>query len=88
MPEVKPPSPKFRVSLKLGNETQTKVASSIVEALDKFDSSNISKAKAILTVKVNKRKAEVFLYPFQTRKLFVNKVAKELFQKRLIGALK
>jgi hypothetical protein len=81
-------NPKYRVSLRLGNNVQTKIAPSIVEALNKMEPQYFSKAKAIISVSVGKLKAQVMLFPIYTRRLFINKTAKEVFQKRMIGALK
>jgi hypothetical protein len=78
----------FRLSVTLGAETFTETADSIVEALTKITTRGLAKAKAVIKVESGKKSAQVFLYPFQTRKLFANKISQVLFQKRMIGALK
>jgi hypothetical protein len=91
MPQTNPspgPSPKYRVSLKLPDKTHTKVADSIMEGLEKLPVPHFWKSKAIIQVEFGKKRAEVYFWPFALRKLFVNKMSKQLLSKRLQLALK
>jgi hypothetical protein len=82
------PSPKYKVSLKLGDLTFTKIAPSIVEALEKMQPTHLSKAKGVLTVSSRGLKTEILMYPLQLKRLFINKTARTMFQKRAIGVMK
>jgi hypothetical protein len=83
-----PKSPQYKVSLKLGDLTFTKIASSIVAALEKMEPKHLSKAKGVLTVSSGGLKTEMLMYPPQLKRLFINKTAREMFQKRAIGVMK
>ena len=80
--------PKYRVSLKLADKTYTKIGSTIADALDALDLSVKVGGKGIFQVKYGKLRAEVFLYPRMIKKLAVNQLSRQLFQKRLLTALK
>ena len=82
------PQAKYRVSLKLANNIYTKIAPSIIEALDRIKPEGIFKTKGVITVSTSGLKSEIMLFPFQLKRLFINNTAKEIFQKRMIGALK
>lgn len=87
MPQVSPKPPQFRLSLQVAGTKQTKIGSSVIDALEKINPKNLSKGRTVITLQVNKRKAEIMLMPLQAKRLFVNKIAKQLCEKRLIGAL-
>lgn len=80
--------PKYKVSLKLPDKTYSKTAPSIVEALDALNLDVKIGSKGVFEVQFGKLKAEIYLWPRMIRKLAINKLSKELFQKRMIGALK
>ena len=82
------PSPKYRVSLKLPDKTVTKIRPSIFEALNAIEPPTFFKSKAIISVSVNKKKSSVYFWPYTLRKLFINNVAKQILEKRLLAALK
>lgn len=84
----KPNLPQYKLSLHLGNELHEAEAPSVAEGLDAIKSPNLHKAKGIITVTYGKLKAQVILFPIHLKKLFNNKTAKVLFQKRILGALK
>jgi len=81
-------SPKYKVSLLLPDKTHSKTGSTILEALEAIEPPQFFKAKAIITVNFGKLKAEVWMYPFQLRKLFVNPTSRQLLAKRLMLGLK
>ena len=66
------PSPKYKVSLKLPDKTLTKTGATILEALETIPLPTFFKTKAIISVTFGKLKAEMWMYPVQLRKLFVN----------------
>ena len=82
------PSPKYKVSLKLPNQTYSKSAPTILEALNTLKLPQFFKGKGIITVQYGKLKAEVWMWPVYLRKLFVNQTARLLLQKRLLNSLK
>jgi hypothetical protein len=86
MPNRNPANPKYRVSLKLASNTYTRIAPSIVEALERMRPEHMSKAKAVITVSSKRVKRQIVLFPIQTKRLFANRIAREIFQKRMIGA--
>ena len=82
------PNPKYKVSLKLPDKTHTKTADSILAALEAIKPPTFFKSKAIIEVKYGKLKAELYMWPFQLRKLFVNPMMRVVFAKRLSSVLK
>lgn len=86
MPPRKFP-PKYKLSLKLPDKTYTNSAATIVEALEVLNPEHL-KSKVIVGVQYGTKYAEVLLWPRMMKKLLVNKIFKELFQKRMILALK
>ena len=87
------PSPKYKVSLKfkLHEQIYSAVKPSVAEALDALFpkvEQLVSKANCVVTVSQNKRQMSVMFRPVLLRKLFINKTAQEILQKRAIGALK
>lgn len=86
-PKTKP-SPKFRVSLNLPDKTVTKIRPTVLEALNAIEPPVYFKSKALIKLQVNKMSAEVSLWPYSLRKLFVNLTAKQILAKRLVAALK
>jgi len=59
----------------------------IFEAFEQLKPASI-KGKSILKVSKGNLKAEIVLYPFQVRRLLVNKFSKMLLEKRLNSMLK
>ena len=88
MPTKTKASPKYKVSLKLPDNLYSKQANTIIEALDGLEIPPYFKGKGILSVQFGKLEAEVWMYPVQLRKLFVNSTSKLLLQKRLLLNLK
>lgn len=82
-----PQSPKYRVSLKLATKTYTKIAPSITEALEKMEPEHLTKSRGVFKITYNKLKSEIMLFPLPMKRLFVNKTARLIFQKRMIAAL-
>ncbi len=82
------PKAKYKVSLKCPDKTYSKNADSIIEAFEAMDLPRFYKAKTVITVTYGKLSAELFLPIFQMRKLLINKIARQLLQKRLLLALK
>ncbi len=77
------------LSIKYGDKIQKQETQSVTEAL-----ANISK---VFTVKVGKmkltlekegKKSELFVFPFQVKRLLMNKLARELMAKKLNYFLK
>lgn len=77
----------FSVQIVLGDKTYKQSGPSIVAALEKFDIQKIV-AKAVITVSQGKKKAETLLYPMMFRRLFMNRVARLIFEKRMTTMLK
>jgi len=46
------------------------------------------KSKGIITVKFGKLQAEINLYPLSIKRLLSNKTAQEIFEKRMLQAIK
>jgi hypothetical protein len=78
----------FKVSLKLPNNFYQTSAATIRGALDKIETPVYFKGKGIIEARLGKLKSEVWMYPVQLRKLFVNPTSKMLLAKRLILTLK
>ena len=78
----------YKLSLKLPDNLYSKQAKTIVEALDNLEIPTYFKGKGIISVQFGKLKSEVWMYPVQLRKLFVNSTSKLLLQKRLLLNLK
>lgn len=84
MPSKKKP---YSVSLTIGDKELVANGNSILEALDTFKP-ELVKSKAILRVTFSKQHAELLLYPFQLKRLMVNKTFRIILDKRLNAALK
>lgn len=84
------PSPKYKVSLKLSDNTFTASGLTIVEALEKlvFETPAFIKSKGILTAHFKKLKAELLLPLPVVKRLKVNPLARQLMEKRLQMAFK
>ena len=80
--------PKYKVSMRLGTETQTKSGETILEALELLEKPIYFKTKGIISVKFGKQFAEIYMWPILLRKLFVNQTSRLLLEKRLLSALK
>jgi hypothetical protein len=77
----------YSVTLLLGGKEHRIEADTIFDAVSQF-SPDLIKGRGIITVLHGALKSEVTLHPLQLRRLFVNKTARELFQKRMTLALK
>lgn len=60
----------------------------MLEAVDSLQPPHFFKSKAIILAKYGKKKAEVWFYPFQLRKIFINPMSRLLLAKRLMNGLK
>lgn len=88
--EVEDKIKKLSLSLKLsGKEYQTK-ANSIAEALDFLFKASFGKVKTwgIFTLENEGKKAAIQMRPIQIKRIFVNRFAREMFEKRLTMMLK
>lgn len=77
----------FKVSLNLGGEVLEAKGETISEALGKMEP-RVIKTKAIITVEVGDKKAELMLMPRFMRKLLVNPLSRLMLEKRFAYALK
>ena len=94
-PKAKKKSPKSRstksnvlVSLIAPDQTYKATAPTIIEALEKLKVPTYFKGKSIIRVTSGKMSSEITAYPFFLRRLFVNRIAREILQKRMAAALK
>jgi len=85
-----PPASSKAISLSLvtPDKTYRAKADTIVDALEQLKVPQYFKGKCVIRVKSGKRKSEVMAYPFFLRRLFVNRIAREILQKRMAAALK
>lgn len=80
--------PKYKVSMRLGTDTQTKTGETILEALEALERPTYFKSKGIISVKYGKLFTEIYMWPILLRKLFTNQTSRLLLEKRLLSALK
>lgn len=78
----------FSVALITDDKTYRASADTIVEAVEKLKRPAIFKGKSVLRVKAGKMSSEMPCYPYFLRRLFINPISREIFQKRMAAALK
>ena len=89
MPEYKKKKkPKPYLLVLSGAVTGQKIeCDSIVEGLSQFNLSDL-RGKTVLEVHEGEKKAQRMFYPLALRRLLINKVAKEILNKRFTNALR
>jgi hypothetical protein len=76
----------FKVSFVYPDHTVVESGATILECLDRL--AGIFKGKCVMRVEYNGLSAEQIWYPARLRKLQVNRILRELTQKRFLQALK
>lgn len=78
----------FNVSLVLDKEKYLASGNSIMAALEALQTPVFFKGKWIITITHDGKTSELAAYPIFFRRLFANKVARMIFEKRMLNALK
>jgi len=74
----------FSLSLKLNEKEYKATGKTILEGLNKLlKADGVVKTRGILKVKKGKKSFEMILYPFVLKRLYINKLSRELLQKRI-----
>ena len=89
IPEAIEPK-KFEVVLTIGDKKYPTKADTIIESLETIykDSEGKVKTWGVFNIKSEGKKAELKLFPLQVKRALGNKVAREIFAKRLLMNLK
>lgn len=88
--ESKPTASNYVIILKLADNTFEAKGKDFMEAMQglKGEVNVVLKSKGEFMLQSENKKSTVMLKPFQIRKLLLDKTMQEIFQKRMINALK
>jgi hypothetical protein len=81
------PSKPYLLSLSVADHTYKGEGDTILEALEQIKPTVI-KGKAVFNLTFGDLSSELVMYPLVLKRLFVNKISREIFQKRMGAALK
>ena len=78
----------YNLNLKFDGKHYKASGETVLDGLNKLLKHDLITAKGVLTIKRGKKKFEIVMYPRLVRRLMVNKVSRQLFDKRVSVVLK